>query len=94
MNNNFGYLQISPNHQNITRITPKGSYPQRKHYHAGGIQYLLENLRKVGLSEEAIADYIGVHQSTISRIINGVIKRPRPEIISKVRELYAQHGKG
>lgn len=40
----------------------------------------IDLLRKAGLTDQAIADFVGAHQSTINRIRNGDTKQPNYEV--------------
>lgn len=56
------------------------------------IKEMLRALLRAGYTEEAIARGAKVHQSTISRILSGKIKRPGYIIVRNIMDTYNTQG--
>lgn len=51
---------------------------------------LIMTLMKAGWPQAKIADYIGVSQATISRILSGKHKNPRYHVVDRLRRLVEE----
>jgi len=52
---------------------------------------MLRYLLKDGLTEEAIASFVKVHQSTISRVLSGKIPDPKSSLTHAIKMLFEQN---
>lgn len=54
------------------------------------ITALNQRIKRSGIKKQFIARKVGIHYTHLSRILNGVTKKPNPDIIKKIKKVISK----